>query len=122
MRAVTMPGALRGFACAMAVLPWGFAGAAQTDEPPGYVRGKALFTTVQPACALCHTLQTAGAEGQVGPVLDDLKPEAERVLRVLRNGFGVMPSYEGQLSEEDMRALATFVSHSTGGAPLPERR
>lgn len=122
MRTATRPGVLRSCAGAMAFLLWGCAGAAQADEPPGYVRGKALFTTVQPACALCHTLQAAGAEGQVGPVLDDLKPEAERVLRVLRNGFGVMPSYEGQLSEEDMRALAVFVSHSTGGAPLPERR
>lgn len=122
MRAVTRLGALRSFAGAMAVVLWGFAGGAQADEPTGYARGKALFTTVKPACAVCHTLQAAGAEGQVGPALDELKPEAERVLRVLRNGFGVMPSYEGQISEEDMRALATFVSHSTGGAPLPERR
>lgn len=82
-------------------------------------RGKALFTTVQPACAVCHTLKAAGATGEVGPVLDELRPDAQRVLRVLHNGFGVMPSYEGQLPEADLRALASFVAHSTGGAPLP---
>ncbi|MCB1974496.1 MAG: cytochrome c, partial [Burkholderiaceae bacterium] len=60
----------------------------------------------------------AGSAGQVGPVLDELKPDAARVLRALHSGLGVMPSYAEQLSEADMRALAAFVSHSTGGAPL----
>lgn len=98
------------------------AGGVSAAEPAVLARGKSLFATAQPACALCHTLQAAGSEGQIGPVLDELKPDAERVLRVLRNGFGVMPSYEGQLTEQDMQALATFVSHSTGGAPLPQGR
>ena len=75
--------------------------------------------SVKPACAVCHTLQAAGSQGQVGPVLDELQPDAQRVLRVLRGGLGVMPSYEEQLSEDDMKALASFVSHSTGAAPLP---
>ena len=80
-------------------------------------RGKLLFTTLQPACALCHTLQAAGAEGHVGPVLDELRPDADRVLRVLRNGLGVMPSYAEKLSPQDMQSLARFVAHATGAAP-----
>lgn len=80
-------------------------------------RGKQLFTTIQPACAVCHTLQAAGAEGQVGPVLDELKPNAARVLRALKTGIGSMPSYAERLSEKDMQALASFVSHATGAAP-----
>ena len=91
---------------------------ALADDAELVARGKALFTTVKPACAVCHTLAAAGSEGQVGPVLDELKPDAARVLQALQSGLGVMPSYAEQLSETDMRALAAFVSHSTGGAPL----
>lgn len=80
-------------------------------------RGKELFGKIQPACAVCHTLQAAGAEGQVGPVLDELKPNAERVLRALRAGIGVMPSYADKLSDKDMRALAHFVAQASGAAP-----
>jgi len=93
-------------------------GLARADDAALVARGKVLFTTVTPACAVCHTLQAAGSAGQVGPVLDELKPDAARVLRALHSGLGVMPSYAEQLSEADMRALAAFVSHSTGGAPL----
>lgn len=91
---------------------------AHAAGPEEIERGKALFTSVQPACAVCHTLQAAGSEGQVGPVLDEIKPDAARVLRALRSGLGVMPSYAERLSERDMRALAQFVSHATGGASL----
>ena len=46
--------------------------------------GKKLFTTLAvPACAVCHTLKDAGAEGAVGPVLDELKPDAARVSKAL---------------------------------------
>ena len=93
-------------------------GLARADDAALVARGKVLFITVKPACAVCHTLQAAGSEGQVGPVLDELKPDAARVLRALHSGLGVMPSYAEQLSEADMQALAAFVSQSTGGVPL----
>lgn len=79
-------------------------------------RGKELFSKIQPACAVCHTLQAAGAEGQVGPVLDELKPDAPRVLRALKAGIGAMPSYAERMSEKDMQAVASFVAHATGAA------
>ncbi|MCZ7565243.1 MAG: cytochrome c, partial [Burkholderiales bacterium] len=42
--------------------------------------GRKVFTqTAQPPCALCHTLQAAGAEGTIGPSLDELKPDTERI-------------------------------------------
>lgn len=59
-------------------------------------------------------MQAAGAEGHVGPVLDELRPDADRVLR---NGLGVMPSYAEKLSPQDMQSLARFVAHATGAAP-----
>ena len=92
------------------------AGASVAADPAEIARGKLLFTTLQPACAVCHTLQAAGAEGQIGPVLDELKPDADRVLRALRNGIGVMPSYAEKISPQDMQALARFVAHATGAA------
>ncbi len=83
-------------------------------DPAELARGKTLFTTIQPACAVCHTLQAAGAEGQIGPVLDELKPTADRVMAALRQGVGVMPSYAERMSDADMRAVASFVAHATG--------
>ena len=89
---------------------------AAAADPAELARGKELFTKIQPACAVCHTLQAAGAEGQVGPVLDELKPDAGRVLRALKAGIGVMPSYSERMSEKDMLAVAQFVAHATGAA------
>lgn len=106
-------------AWAMAVLAaWGMAvplhaSAADASE---LARGKELFTKIQPACAVCHTLQAAGAEGQVGPVLDELKPDAARVLRALKGGIGVMPSYAERMTEKDMEAVARFVAQATGAS------
>ncbi|MBY0236096.1 MAG: cytochrome c [Burkholderiaceae bacterium] len=77
--------------------------------------GKQLFTkSAKPACALCHTLRDAQSEGAVGPVLDEIKPDAERVKRALRNGLGNMPAFP-HLSEAELAALARYVSQASGG-------
>lgn len=79
--------------------------------------GKALFSqNAVPACALCHTLADADASGAVGPVLDDLKPDAQRVAKALRDGIGQMPSYAASLNEAQIQALAHYVSKASGGA------
>lgn len=76
--------------------------------------GKKLFVQgAVPPCAICHTLEAAGATGAIGPVLDELKPDAARVVRALHQGVGAMPSYDGKLTEEQMSALAAFVVAST---------
>ena len=110
-----MLGWVRG-AGVLGTLLLGLAGPANAADPQVLARGKALFSTVQPACALCHPLKAAASSGQVGPNLDELQPDADRVLRAVREGLGVMPSFEGQLTEQDMRALAAFVAHSSGAA------
>ncbi|MBC7619742.1 MAG: cytochrome c [Candidatus Saccharibacteria bacterium] len=84
------------------------------DDAGKMARGKTLFTTATPACALCHTLKDAGAEGAVGPVLDELKPDANRVSKALRDGLGAMPSFKATLSEADIAALAYYVARATG--------
>ena len=89
---------------------------AQPNDPD-YSAGKALFLKAVPACAICHTLNDAGSEGSVGPVLDEIKPNAQRVAKALRNGLGSMPSYGSKLSDGEIEALARYVSKASGGAP-----
>ncbi|MCW7542108.1 cytochrome c [Aquabacterium sp. A7-Y] len=92
--------------------------AARADEAAQLALGRKLFTeTAVPACKLCHTLKDAGAEGAVGPVLDELKPDAQRVATALRNGLGAMPSYRASLSDEQIAALARYVAKASGAAP-----
>ena len=87
------------------------------DDTAQLALGKKLFTQgAVPSCAVCHTLQAAGAEGAVGPVLDELKPDAARVAKALRDGIGQMPSYRGKLTDDEMAALARFVAKASGGA------
>lgn len=107
------PVPVRGLLVGLSLL-WG--GASWAADSAELARGKELFTKIQPACAVCHTLQAAGAEGQVGPMLDELKPDAGRVLRALKAGIGAMPSYAERMSEKDMQAVAKFVAHATGAA------
>lgn len=78
-------------------------------------RGKTLFTTAAvPACAVCHTMADAGSTGAIGPDLDELKPTAEQVKKVMKSGMGAMPSFAATMSEEDMDAVAAYVVQATG--------
>jgi cytochrome c6 len=83
----------------------GAAARAQDDE------GRKLFNYLTPSCAVCHTLKEAGASGAVGPSLDELKPDAERVAKALRNGIGQMPAFQ-QLTEAQIQALARYVERA----------
>ena len=64
-------------------------------------------------CGMCHTLQAAGSEGQIGTNLDQLKPSMLQVVSAVTNGIGVMPSFEGMLSSEEIDAVAYYVFEST---------
>ena len=76
-----------------------------------------LFTKgAVPPCALCHTLKDAGAVGAVGPILDELQPDAARVVTALKNGIGAMPSYRATLNEAQMQALGRYVAKASGAA------
>lgn len=87
------------------------------DDSARFVLGKKLLTQgLTPSCAVCHTLKAVGAEGAVGPVLDELKPDAARVITVLRSSLGAMPSYKDKLTDEQMAALAYFVAKASAGA------
>ena len=71
-----------------------------------------MFTSA--GCVSCHTLKDAGATGTVGPNLDEAKPPAELVVERVTNGKGVMPSFKGQLSEQQIQDVAAYVSSVAG--------
>ena len=86
------------------------------DESTDLAEGKLLFTQkAVPACAVCHTLADAGAEGAIGPVLDELKPDAARVAKAVKNGLGQMPAY-ANLSDAQIEAVARYVAKASGAA------
>ena len=64
-------------------------------------------------CATCHALQDANSDGNIGPNLNEIKPDIMRIILAVTNGIGVMPAYEGQLSTEEIKAVATYVVKST---------
>ena len=68
---------------------------------------KSMFTS---NCGSCHTLEKAGTSGTVGPNLDEAQPAFEEAVRQIRNGGGGMPAFGDQLTDEQIRALARYVS------------
>ena len=75
-------------------------------------QGKIIFVG-EGNCATCHALNDANSNGNIGPNLNEIKPDISRVLMAVTNGIGVMPAYQGQLSDEEINAVATYVFQST---------
>jgi mono/diheme cytochrome c family protein len=92
----------------------------------GATTGEQLFTAA--GCGGCHKLASAGATGTIGPGLDELAAAAgerepgkgaeEYVREALLDpdayvvdGFneGVMPSFEGKLSDKQLQTLVEFL-------------
>jgi mono/diheme cytochrome c family protein len=85
------------------------AGTGVTTEQP--TDGKSIFTA---NCSSCHTLADAGTTGTVGPNLDQAKPPKSLVVDRVTNGKGAMPSFKGSLDEQQIEAVADYVSTSAG--------
>ena len=78
--------------------------------------GREVFTSIaDPSCGSCHTLADADTTGTIGPSLDQLQPSREQVEQAVRGGVGAMPSFEEQLTDEQIGAVATYVSDAAGG-------
>lgn len=76
-------------------------------------KGEPIFASA--GCNSCHTLSAANANGSIGPNLDDAKPSFDLIVQRVTEGKGVMPSFKGQLTDEQIRDVAAFVSESTKG-------
>jgi mono/diheme cytochrome c family protein len=91
--------------------------AATTAEEPASTlegdasNGESVFASA--GCGGCHTLEAAGSSGTVGPNLDEAKPDVNLAHDRVTNGFGAMPSFKGQLSEQEIADVAQFVAEST---------
>ena len=64
-------------------------------------------------CGVCHTLQAAGSTGDIGPNFDQLRSTIPQIISAVTNGIGVMPSWEGILTYEEIEAVAYYVFNST---------
>jgi mono/diheme cytochrome c family protein len=95
--------------------------AAQEPATPAFklkgdpAAGKKTFESA--GCSGCHTLADANATGTVGPNLDDAKPDYRLATARVTNGKGVMPSFKGQLSDQQIADVASYVVTATGGTP-----
>lgn len=85
---------------------------ATTGSSAAQAQGARIFASA--GCGNCHTLKAAGASGSVGPNLDELKPSKQTVAQIVTNGGGGMPAFKGQLSPEQIDAVATYVSSVAG--------
>jgi mono/diheme cytochrome c family protein len=86
------------------------------EEPASTVKGDVtggaqVFSTA--GCGGCHTLSAAGSSGNVGPNLDDAKPEKSLIVDRVTHGQGAMPSFGDQLSEKEIADVAQYVFQST---------
>ncbi|MBF6618586.1 MAG: cytochrome c [Candidimonas sp.] len=94
-----------------------FAGATAAGGPDAAQLeiGKALFKSgAVPACAICHTLKDAEAEGTIGPNLDEQKPDFAVVRKFVEEGSGAMPSFASTMSAEEMDAVSAYVAEVAG--------
>jgi mono/diheme cytochrome c family protein len=86
----------------------GGGGAANAD----LAAGKQIFTQ---SCGTCHTLNDAGTNGQVGPPLDQVKPDKARVLSAIKKGglgSGTMPA--NIVTGKEAEQVAEYVSSVAG--------
>ena len=89
-----------------ATTPIGTAPAGDGDA----ANGEQVFASA--GCGGCHTFEAAGSTGSIGPNLDDAAPSFDTVVAMVTNGGGAMPSFEGDLTEQEIRDVAAFVSGS----------
>ena len=64
-------------------------------------------------CGSCHILKEADSNGDIGPNLDQLKPQKEKIIYTVTNGIGVMPAFQDTLTPEEIEAVSHYVFNST---------
>ena len=77
------------------------------------IKGLEIFNETA-ACAGCHTMKAAGAEGNVGPNLDTIDLTLESVVDMVTYGLGVMPAYgeDEILTKEEIDIVSFYVVNS----------
>src|SRR5512133_3594111 len=94
----------------------GCGGKKSESSPSSSMPGAKVFAGA--GCGKCHTLAAAKSKATVGPNLDQLRPDARRVERQVRNGGVGMPSFSKKLTEIEISQVAEFVSESTRSSTM----
>ena len=77
-----------------------------------FQKGKEIFLD-QGTCASCHALSDVGSQANIGPNLNEIRPDLNRIIMAVKNGIGVMPAFDGMLSEEEINAVSHYVYKAT---------
>lgn len=86
-------------------------GPARAAEDEKLKIGREIFLkTAEPQCAVCHTLADAGSAGKIGPNLNEMAPDEERVKAAVTGGIGVMPAFGDTLTAEQVAAVSYYVA------------
>ena len=80
-------------------------------DDDAFAAGRTVFLD---NCGRCHTLADAGTTAAVGPNLDDTELTAATIELQVRNGSGVMPAFEGDLSDEEIANVSAYVDEASG--------
>jgi mono/diheme cytochrome c family protein len=73
--------------------------------------GKAIFVD---SCGGCHTLEAAGTDGSNGPELTNIGLTWGEVSKQVYKGGGGMPSFDGELTDQQITAVSKFVDDNDG--------
>ena len=100
----------------VAVFALGLTGCSSGGEPTTSTSdtGSAVFADA--GCGDCHTLFAAGSTGAVGPNLDQISIDRERVIEQVTRGGGAMPAFKGRLDNDEIESVADFLVTSTAGS------
>ena len=77
-----------------------------------FEKGREIFLE-QGTCASCHTLNDAESQANIGPNLNEIRPDLNRVIIAVTNGIGVMPSFEEILTIDEINSVAHYVYRAT---------
>ena len=77
-----------------------------------FKKGREIFLD-QGTCASCHALSDVGSQANIGPNLDEIRPDLSRIIMAVKNGIGVMPAFDGMLSKEEINAVSHYVYKAT---------
>lgn len=86
-------------------------GEAGAEAAAGGPDGKALFTE---SCGGCHTLADAGTSGTAGPDLTSIALDEAAIDKQITNGGPGMPPFKGQLTPEEIAAIAAYLASVDG--------
>ena len=81
--------------------------------------GPGVAFTESQSCGSCHTLSQMGWGGNIGPNLDNAKPDYALVVERVTKGKAPMPSFAGTLTESQIKCIATVVANVSGGDSSP---